>query len=318
GLPEGPRRRTARPMDPADRLADRDRPSPPRRQRSDADADAAGPCRARPRASRRRAAGCRGRAAREAADRGGAPPRHGPPLRRDRGGPGVNRGGRARERERRPEVVEGASGMSNELHTISIEEAQARAERADTALREAAEAAGLVDVGIGTMPSPVGELYLAVTREGLACIAFEEQDRDGLERRFAQELSPRVVASARATDAVRRQLDEYFDGARHAFELDLDRRLMSPFVEKVLAATAAVPFGEVSSYGAVASGFADRMRRGLSGQPWARTPSRSWCPATGSSARTASSPATRADSTARSSCSIWRAIRPCSQLRDAL
>jgi len=147
--------------------------------------------------------------------------------------------------------------MSNELHTISIEEAQARAERADTALREAAEAAGLVDVGIGTMPSPVGELYLAVTRKGLACIAFEEQDRDGLERRFAEELSPRVVASARATDAVRRQLDEYFGGARHAFELDLDRRLMSPFVEKVLGATAAVPFGEVSSYGAVAS----RIRR---------------------------------------------------------
>jgi methylated-DNA-[protein]-cysteine S-methyltransferase len=143
--------------------------------------------------------------------------------------------------------------MNGQLRTITIEQARARAARADTALREAAAAAGLVDVAIGTMASPVGELYLAVTPKGLACIAFEEQDRDRLERRFAQELSPRVVASARATDDVRRQLDEYFGGARHAFELDLDRRLMSPFVGKVLAATAAVPFGEVSTYGAVAA-----------------------------------------------------------------
>lgn len=143
--------------------------------------------------------------------------------------------------------------MNDELQTITIDQASARAERADGTLREAAEAAGLVDVAIATMASPVGELFLAVTPKGLACVAFEEQDRDRLERRFAEDLSPRVVRSARATDDVRRQLDEYFGGARHTFELDLDRRLMSPFVEKVLAATARVPFGEVSTYGAVAT-----------------------------------------------------------------
>ena len=142
--------------------------------------------------------------------------------------------------------------MSDELPTITIAEARRRAERADVEFREAAEAAGLVDVAIGTMDSPVGELFLAVTPKGLACIAYDDQDRDRLERRFAEELSPRVVASARATEAVRRQLEEYFGGARHRFELSLDRRLMSPFVEKVLGVTAKVPFGEVSTYGTVA------------------------------------------------------------------
>jgi methylated-DNA-[protein]-cysteine S-methyltransferase len=146
--------------------------------------------------------------------------------------------------------------MTNELTTITIAEARGRAERADVALREAARSAGLVDVAIGTMDSPVGELFLAVTPKGLACVAYDDQDRDLLERRFAEELSPRVVASAPATDDVRRQLEEYFGGTRHRFELPLDRRLMSPFVKKVLGVTATVPFGEVSTYGAVAGRIA--------------------------------------------------------------
>jgi O-6-methylguanine DNA methyltransferase len=35
----------------------------------------------------------------------------------------------------------------------------------------------------------------------------------------------------------------------------IDHRLMSPFVRKVMAETAKVPYGEVSTYGAVAKGI---------------------------------------------------------------
>jgi methylated-DNA-[protein]-cysteine S-methyltransferase len=139
------------------------------------------------------------------------------------------------------------------ITAIPPAEAVARAARADAGLRAAAEAAGLVDVAVATMDSPVGELYLAVTPAGLACIAYDDQDRDRLERRFASELSPRVLVSARATEPVRRELEEYFDGARQAFDVAVDLRLMSPFVRKVLTVTARVPFGEVSTYGAVAA-----------------------------------------------------------------
>jgi methylated-DNA-[protein]-cysteine S-methyltransferase len=139
------------------------------------------------------------------------------------------------------------------ITTISVDDAAARAARADAGLRRAAEAADLIDVAIGAVDSPVGELYLAVTGKGLACIAYDDQDRDQLERRFAAELSPRVLASARATEMVRRELDEYFDGARQTFDVPVDLRLMSPFVRKVLTATARVPYGEVSTYGTVAS-----------------------------------------------------------------
>ena len=144
----------------------------------------------------------------------------------------------------------------SELEDISIGQARARAARADVALREAAEAAGLVDVAIGTMDSPVGELFLAVTGKGVACIAYDDQDRERLERQFSEALSPRVMASVRGTEALRRQLGEYFDGVRESFELGVDDRLMSPFVRRVLRETAKVPYGEVSTYGTVAARIA--------------------------------------------------------------
>jgi len=138
---------------------------------------------------------------------------------------------------------------------ISRTDARERARNADALLRGAAERDGLIDVAVGTVDSPVGELFVAVTTKGLACVGFDDQDRRELEDRFAEGLSPRVVVSPRATDDVRRQLDEYFGGARRRFEVGIDHRLMSPFVRKVMAQTAKVPYGEVSTYGAVAKGI---------------------------------------------------------------
>ena len=145
---------------------------------------------------------------------------------------------------------------SADLRTIvSAADARARARAADELVRASADRDGLIDVAIGTVASPIGELFVAVSPKGLACIGFDDQDRAALEDRFAEALSPRVVASARATDDVRRQLDEYFGGARRRFELTVDQRLMSPFVRKVMAQAAKVPYGEVSTYGAVATGI---------------------------------------------------------------
>jgi methylated-DNA-[protein]-cysteine S-methyltransferase len=143
--------------------------------------------------------------------------------------------------------------MTKDLRTlVPAAEARSRARAADDTLRAAAEAAGEIDVALGSLDSPIGELWVAVTPRGLACIAFDGQDRDALARQFASVLSPRVLAAPRLTDQARRQLGEYFDGQRQRFELRLDRRLMTPFAREVLGATARVPFGEVSTYGAVA------------------------------------------------------------------
>jgi methylated-DNA-[protein]-cysteine S-methyltransferase len=145
---------------------------------------------------------------------------------------------------------------SSDLRTmVSVADAAVRARLADDRLRAAAGEDGLIDVAIGTVGSPVGELFVAVTPKGLACVGFDEQDRAALEDRFSEALSPRVVASARATDEVRRQRAVYLGGGRRRFEIEIDHRLMTPFVRTVMVETAKVPYGKVSTYGAVAKGI---------------------------------------------------------------
>ena len=136
--------------------------------------------------------------------------------------------------------------------TIATEEAERRSRDAAERFRGAAFDDGLVDVAVGTVDSPVGELFVAVTPRGVASISFDGMDRDRLMARFARELSPRVVAAARATDDVRRELDEYFGGARRRFDLPIDQRLMSRFMRDVLGATSRVTFGHLATYGEIA------------------------------------------------------------------
>jgi methylated-DNA-[protein]-cysteine S-methyltransferase len=136
-------------------------------------------------------------------------------------------------------------------------ESERKAEAAAAALAAAAADRGLLDVAVGVVESPVGELTLAVTPRGLAYVAFDDEERDELLARFARELSPRVLEHPAATDEVRRQLEEYFGGSRTRFDLKLDRRLMRGIARDVLAATARVPFGRTTTYGAIA----DRIGR---------------------------------------------------------
>jgi methylated-DNA-[protein]-cysteine S-methyltransferase len=144
---------------------------------------------------------------------------------------------------------------------VSTEALKALAGRREADRRSAAAAAdvaataaehGLLDVALGAFESPVGELLLAVTPRGLAYVAFEEEERDELLGRFSRQLSPRILEHPASTDEVRRQLDEYFAGERTRFELKLDRRMMRGIARDVLAATARVPFGRTTTYGALA------------------------------------------------------------------
>jgi methylated-DNA-[protein]-cysteine S-methyltransferase len=60
-----------------------------------------------------------------------------------------------------------------------------------------------------------------------------------------------VIEAPSTLDDVRRQLDAYFDGRLHEFDLPLDWTLVGPFGRRVLRRTAKIPYGEVSTYGAV-------------------------------------------------------------------
>jgi methylated-DNA-[protein]-cysteine S-methyltransferase len=119
----------------------------------------------------------------------------------------------------------------------------------------AAEAAALIDVAYARHDTPVGTLVLAATPRGLVRVAYADDD-DGIEATLAElarSVSPRVLAAPRRLDAARRELDEYFAGARDRFDLPLDWRLTRGFGRRVLRSTAEIPYGSVSSYGQVAA-----------------------------------------------------------------
>ena len=134
----------------------------------------------------------------------------------------------------------------------SATEAERRARAAANRLAVAAADHDLLDVAVAPVDSPIGELFVAVTPRGLACVAFEDEDRDEILARLARELSPRILEHAPGTDEVRRELDEYFAGGRRRFELRLDRRLIHGIARDVLAATARVPYGRTTTYGELA------------------------------------------------------------------
>src|SRR5690349_1716404 len=97
-----------------------------------------------------------------------------------------------------------------------------RSRRAAAALTAAAEAEGLVDVGFGFADSPFGPLLVAVTPRGLVRLSYPDEDPDLELAEVARRVSPRILESPRATDEVRRELDQYFDGARTSFDVPVD------------------------------------------------------------------------------------------------
>jgi methylated-DNA-[protein]-cysteine S-methyltransferase len=137
----------------------------------------------------------------------------------------------------------------NDLKRLSTSvDASARSKEVAARLGDAAAGDRLLDIAIATVGSPVGDLLIAVTPRGLVRIAFQGEDRDVVLEELAARISPRILGSARATDEVRRELEEYFSRERSRFDVAVDRRLMGEFARKVLGATARVPFGRTSTY----------------------------------------------------------------------
>jgi methylated-DNA-[protein]-cysteine S-methyltransferase len=126
------------------------------------------------------------------------------------------------------------------------------ADAAAVAARFAATAPA--DVSYALVDSPVGTLVAASTERGLACLSYEDHHGgvDGVLETLAARISPRILEAPARLDTVRRELDEYFEHRRTAFDLPIDWALVTPFGRRVLQATASIPFGEVSTYGRIA------------------------------------------------------------------
>ena len=110
----------------------------------------------------------------------------------------------------------------------------------DARFRDAAAAESLLDVAYELHDTPVGRLLIAVTDHGV-CEIHYDADPEAEAERLARFFGRRVLRSARPTDEARRQLDEYFARERREFG------------RTVLEELARVPYGKVTTYGALAT-----------------------------------------------------------------
>lgn len=111
---------------------------------------------------------------------------------------------------------------------------------------------GLVDVAYRTIDTPVGPLLLAATETGLVRVAFEREDFDTVLESLAQKISPRVLKAPRRLDTAAAEIDEYFAGHRHVFDVPLDYALSSGFRQVVQRYLPRIGYGRTQSYKEVA------------------------------------------------------------------
>jgi methylated-DNA-[protein]-cysteine S-methyltransferase len=126
----------------------------------------------------------------------------------------------------------------------------------DRAFRERAAAEGALDVAYDLTDSPVGELLVAATERGVCRISFDPEPEAELEW-LARAYGARVLRSPRPLDESRRELDEYFEGRRREFDLEVDLAGLPSFQQLVLEELQRVPYGATATYG----GLADRIGR---------------------------------------------------------
>ena len=126
-------------------------------------------------------------------------------------------------------------------------------DRLRSRLAQAAAADGLLDVAYRTVDSPIGGLLLAATDTGLVRVAFESEGFDAVLDDLGRRLSARVLRAPARLDAAAGELEEYFAGTRHAFDVPLDLQLTSGFRRAVVAHLPDIAYGRTASYAAVAA-----------------------------------------------------------------
>lgn len=116
-----------------------------------------------------------------------------------------------------------------------------------------AEGEGLIDLAYERHETPFGTLLVVAGEGGIVRIALDAEPEGDVLEDLARRISPRIARTGRdALTTARGQLDGYFNGDRHDFDLDLDWQLTRGFRRDVLRYTAAIPYGKTASYSQLA------------------------------------------------------------------
>lgn len=108
-------------------------------------------------------------------------------------------------------------------------------------------------VTFGIFPSPLGPLLIGRSEMGVAVVQYLPAS-GSLTAHARRLLGEEAVEDRAATDGLRAELLEYLEGRRARLAWPLDpRRMRSDFQRRVLEATAALPYGAVTSYAGIAA-----------------------------------------------------------------
>jgi methylated-DNA-[protein]-cysteine S-methyltransferase len=145
-------------------------------------------------------------------------------------------------------------------------------ERNIEALRERATEEGLLDIAYATVDSPFGTLLLARTPRGLVRLGLPNEDPEELLVDLSGRISPRVLEAPAGFDQERRELDDYFAGRRHDFDLPIDWQLSHGFLLRARQGIAAIPYGETRTYTDLARGAGNERAVRAAGSACSRNP----------------------------------------------
>ncbi len=119
--------------------------------------------------------------------------------------------------------------------------------------------------------SPVGTIFVALSRAGLVAVDFGVTEADFLSRLGAEQ-GAEPVRDDRAAGEALKQLREYLSGERESFDLPVDLTHQTEFQRRVLRAAVGVPRGGLSTYGEIARALGKPQAARAVGQALARNP----------------------------------------------
>ena len=101
-------------------------------------------------------------------------------------------------------------------------------------------------------PTPIGQIWVAQSELGLIAVEIGAS-REGFVRMLLRRFpGSQPQQDPPATALVTRELAEYLSGERREFSLPIDWTVMGPFQEQALRLTAAIPYGQTTTYGEIA------------------------------------------------------------------
>jgi len=109
-------------------------------------------------------------------------------------------------------------------------------------------------VSYRVFPSPLGHVLIARSEHGVSLVEYLHGDSDVKSSRLARMAGVEIQEDGAEIETLYRELLEYLRGDRTRLEWPLDLRLAkSDFHRAVLRATAAIPYGTVTSYAGIAA-----------------------------------------------------------------